>query len=302
MPNTFPCPSCSRKLKIEEKHLGRTLLCPKCNAGITISLSSAATPHDAQELVPVETISIKEEEDSCSSEPSEQNSATDIVVQTGEVVAEDDKTADVSSGKNAGATVHDNADMQTTVLPETPDTDFLSELKPLITEIREKLDSLTSSVDFGTKFAEKKQEQIDKLYDENQKYKQGIFDKFKKSLILAVIEQIDAANKTIFHFGNQEFSEENYSKLLKNYNEIASDFQDSLVQSFDIVAFSSNENTPFDAKRQRALKTVATEDETKHKTISKSIRPGYEIVNADETITLLRLEMVEVYVHQTPQS
>ena len=133
-------------------------------------------------------------------------------------------------------------------------------------------------------------------------YTLGIHEKFKKSLILAVIGQIDAAFKTISHFGNQEFSEENYRKLLGNYNEIATDFQDSLAQSFDVVAFDSEKDTPFDPKCQRSLKTVPTEDETKHKTISKSLRQGYELVNADGTKTLLRLEMVEVYVHQPPQS
>jgi len=180
---------------------------------------------------------------------------------------------------------------------------IISELKPILTTLEEKLDLLTQNVDFELKkSAEKKQEQIDKLYEENQEYKEGIHEKFKKSLILAVIGQIDAAFKTISHFGNQEFSEENYSKLLKNYNEIAVDFQDSLSQSFDVVAFDSEKDTPFDPKCQRSLKTVPTEDETKHKTISKSLRQGYELVNADGTKTLLRLEMVEVYVHQPPQS
>jgi len=179
---------------------------------------------------------------------------------------------------------------------------IFSELQPILGTLNEKVDSLTKEAEFFNQLVAKKEEQIDKLYDENQGYKQGILEKFKKSLVLAVIGQIDAALKTISHFGNQEFSEENYRKLLANYNEIASDFQDSLAQSFDVVTFSSEENTLFDAKRQRALKTVPTEDETKHKTIRQSLRQGYEMANADGTKTLLRLEMVEVYVHQPPQS
>jgi molecular chaperone GrpE (heat shock protein) len=164
------------------------------------------------------------------------------------------------------------------------------------------LNQLAKDFETKIKYDAAKQEQIDKLYNENQEYKQGILEKFKKSLVLAVIGQIDAAFNTISHFGNREFSEENYYKLLENYREIATDFQDSLAQSFDVAAFNSEENTPFDAKRQRALKTVPTEDEAKHKTINKSLRQGYEVANADGTKTLLRLEMVEVYVHQSPQS
>ena len=190
-------------------------------------------------------------------------------------------------------------------IPETPEAsenELLLHLKSATDANGELLQQLAKDFDVKLKYDAAKQEQIDKLYGENQEYKQGILEKFKKSLVLAVIGQIDAAVKTISHFGNQEFSEENYRKLLGNYREIATDFQDSLAQSFDVVAFDSEENTPFDAKRQRALKTVPTEDETKHKTISKSLRQGYEMANADGTTTLLRLEMVEVYVHQAPQS
>ena len=179
---------------------------------------------------------------------------------------------------------------------------ILSELQPILTTLNEKVESLTKETEFFNQLVAKKEEQIDKLYNENQDYKQGIHEKLKKSLVLAVIGQIDAAIKTISHFGNQEFSEENYCKLLENYREIATDFQDSLAQSFDVVAFSSEENTHFDAKRQRALKTVPTEEEAKHKTISQSLRQGYEMANEDGTKTLLRLEMVEVYVHQSLQS
>ena len=185
---------------------------------------------------------------------------------------------------------------------ETPENDPLQQLTSIAETNRELLEQLVKDFDTKLKYDVSKQEQIDKLYDKNQEYEKGILDKFKKSLVLAVIGQIDAIQKTISHFGNQEFSEENYRKLLGNYNEIATDLQDSLAQSFDVTAFGCEENASFDAKRQKALKTVPTEDKMKHKTISKSLRQGYEIVNTDGTTTLLRLEMVEVYVHQTSQS
>lgn len=193
-------------------------------------------------------------------------------------------------------------DTDTPDMPEISVNELLQQLKNTTDANGELLQQLVKDFEVKLKYDATKQDQIDKLYQENQEYKQGILEKFKKSLVLAVVEQIDAALKTIAHFEMQEFSEENYGKLLKNYSEIVTDFQDSLAQSFDVVAFSSEENSPFDAKRQRALKTMQTEDETKHKTISKSIRQGYEIVNADETKTLLRLEMVEVYVHQPSQA
>jgi len=171
----------------------------------------------------------------------------------------------------------------------------IEELEKIVASQRE----LLNNIEFNTQFTGKKQELFDKLYNENQEYKAGIIEKFKKSLVLAVIEQVDSAEKQAAYFSDKEFSEENYHKLLSNYSEVATDFQDMLQQQFDVRPFRSETNTPFDAKRQRALKTVPAEDETKHKLVSKSIRPGYEFVNPDGTTALLRPEMVEVYVYQS---
>jgi molecular chaperone GrpE (heat shock protein) len=264
------CP-CGYDLEANDEDAGQTLKCPVCEFDVMVPANDPPL-ENAQEAVIIEPNAPEEtvgqEENLSPQEPDE-----------------------------LGAT----GDSETLESESAPDSAF-SRLEPLLVELNEKIDSLTQNVDFGTKFAEKKQEQIDKLYKENQEYKQGIHEKLKKSLILAVIEQIDAAQKTISHFGDREFSEENYRKLLANYGEIATDFQDKLEQSFDVIAFNCEENTPFDAKHQKSLKTIPTEDETKHKTISKSLRQGYEMTNADGTQTILRLEMVEVYIYQPSQS
>jgi molecular chaperone GrpE len=170
-----------------------------------------------------------------------------------------------------------------------PATDTVGETGDILSLLRQ----LAKDFEVKLKYDATKQEQVDKLYKENMDYKSGILEKFKRSLVLAVIEQIDAAEKQIAFFGGAEFSEENYLKLLSFYRETASDFQDVLLQQFDVAAFRSEPNFPFDAKRQKSLKTVPTDDPAKNKFVSKSLRPGYEIDGF-----LLRPEMVEVYVYQ----
>jgi len=282
------------------------LKCPACQADVTVpatdALLSLSEPEPSELKAPEnaqEPASIEEEQPTIpdTADPNETLSTSE---------PQDEPIQDIPAQADV---FEPSADSEIFISEPTPDVvepdiadRVLSKLEPTFAALNEKVESLTKETEFLNLLVTKKQEQIDKLYDENQGYKQGILEKFKKSLVLAVIGQIDAALKTISHFGNQEFSEENYCKLLENYNEIVTDFQESLAQSFDVTAFYSEENTPFDAKRQRALKTVSTEDETKHKIIRKSLRQGYEIENADETKTLLRLEMVEVYVHQSPQS
>ncbi|MDR1383565.1 MAG: hypothetical protein LBJ67_06945 [Planctomycetaceae bacterium] len=176
-------------------------------------------------------------------------------------------------------------------------SNFVNEpLKEITTLLRQ----LAKDFDAKLKYDASKQTLIDKLYNENQSYKEGILQKFQHAMILAVIEQIDDAAKTISHFENAEFSEENYRKLLKYYSDIAASFQDMLIERFDIHFYHSEPNTPFDPKKQRSLKTVVTNDQSKHKLVKQSLRPGCET----EAGFVLRSEMVEVYVFvsQSPQT
>ena len=189
-------------------------------------------------------------------------------------------------------------------IPETSDYVLLESKQPnsegkiegpFVREPTEILSLLQQIVqDFETKFKydATKQEQIDKLHKENMEYRSGILEQLKRSLILAVIAQIDAAEKQIAFFGTQEFSEENYRKLLGFYQDTTDDFQNTLRQQFDTTVFRCEPDTPFDPVRQRALKTISAEEPEKHKLVKRSLRPGYELDGS-----ILRPEMVEVYVY-----
>lgn len=170
-----------------------------------------------------------------------------------------------------------------TIENTTPRDDVLSLLKQLAKDFEVKL-----------KYDASKQQLIDKLYAENQQFKEGIIKKFQHTLILAVIEQIDDATKQMAYFANAEFSEDNYRKLLANYHDIVDGFQNMLLEKFDVKVYNCEPNTPFEPKRQRSLKTVSTVEETKHRFVKSSLRPGYEI----ESGFVLRPELVEVYVFQ----
>jgi molecular chaperone GrpE (heat shock protein) len=176
------------------------------------------------------------------------------------------------------------------LLPETPirknEDENIAEIKLLLLQI-------AKDFEVKLKYDATKQEQIDKLYKENREFKEGILEKFQRSLILAVIEKIDEAEKQIAFFDGKEFTEENYRKLLSFYQDTAADFQDVLLQKIDVSVVRSEPNSPFDAKRQRSIRTVATDVPELHKTIKQSLRPGYEIDGQ-----VLRAEMVEVYVKQ----
>ncbi|MDR0706081.1 MAG: hypothetical protein LBF88_14000 [Planctomycetaceae bacterium] len=197
---------------------------------------------------------------------------------------------------------------ETTVQESDEELPKTEEPIPIVSEKLEKDDvmsemyvllrQLAKDFEVKLKYDSTKQAQIDKLYNENQSFKEGLIKKFQHSLILAVIEQIDEAAKQIIHFGNAAFSEENYRKLLNSYQEVADDFRDVLLEKFDVVNYRSEPDSQFDPKRQRSLKTCPVNDQSKHKLIKQSLRPGY----AAEDGFVLRPEMVEVYVFDSQQS
>lgn len=163
----------------------------------------------------------------------------------------------------------------------------------MIRELKSLVLNLAKDFETKLKYDATKQQQVDKLYDENRQHKDGIVRKFRDSMILAVIEQIDGAAKQIAHFENVEFSEDNFRKILASYRDIALCLQDMLLEKFDVENYTCTPGDQFDPKRQRSLKTVRTDEIEKNKTVVKSLRAGYRTNEGQ----ILRPELVEVYVY-----
>ena len=177
------------------------------------------------------------------------------------------------------------------------DGDQTANLKPLLEKLEQIKNAQTAlAKDFSTKikYDATKQSQIDKLYQENQRYRDDVIEKFKLQLILAVVEQMDDADKQITHFTRQEETEKNYAKLLRGFCDVTAGFQDMLLERFDVSTFQCEPGTPFDPKRQRALRTSDTSDASQNKTVAATLRPGYE-KNDGKSVTIVRPEMVEVW-------
>jgi len=114
-------------------------------------------------------------------------------------------------------------------------------------------------------------------------------------MILAVIERIDSAQKSIKSFDGKGkvCSDENYQKLLRIFQDIVSEWQDMLLLEFDVSTYQSEPNSPVEVKRQRISKQISTDDATLHKHVHQTLRPGYELDGQ-----VLRPEIVEVFVKQ----
>jgi molecular chaperone GrpE (heat shock protein) len=174
---------------------------------------------------------------------------------------------------------------------EIPENELLQRLKSIGEANGELLQQLVKDFTTKLKYDATKQEQIDKLYKENVDFNGVILDEFKRLVILAVIGQIDDAEKSIKSFGDKECSEDNYQKLLNTFRSIVSEWQEMLLQQFDVSSYQCEPNSPVDVKRQRILKQIPTDDATLYKHVQQTLRPGYELDGQ-----VLRPELVEVFV------
>ena len=197
-------------------------------------------------------------------------------------------------------TITNNPDKEPDIGVDLPEQDNIEEVSVTVANVQDlqfadllKLQQqLVNDFEIKLKYDAAKQEQIDKLYSENQEYKEGILEKFRRQFILAVIEQVDESDKSIRFFDEQEYSEDNYRKLLVIFGEIADDFRNMLFERFGIVSYRCEPLSSFDVNRQRPLRTTPTDDESLHRQVKQSLKPGYEQVEGG---VILRHEMVDVY-------
>ncbi|MDR3182430.1 MAG: nucleotide exchange factor GrpE [Planctomycetaceae bacterium] len=141
--------------------------------------------------------------------------------------------------------------------------------------------------------------QIDKLLDKNINDAKGIIENFQRRLIRAVIESIDAAERSLSHIAGREGLSDDCKKLLESFVEsfgdTIQDFQDALLIKFDVETYRSEEGMPFDDGRHHARKKSPTEDPAKDKKIKQSLNSGYELEGK-----VLRREFVDLYIYQQP--
>jgi molecular chaperone GrpE len=167
------------------------------------------------------------------------------------------------------------------------DTDNNNTLDLLVT----KLDTLQAEFQSKLKYDQHKEKIIDELHGELQEYKSDLIKKLLQPMIMDVIHAIDDFNKLTSHYRQKTPEEIDPQKLLNLIASIPEDLEHLLYRQ-GIETFRGSE-PDFNPSRQRAVKTLATPEPAKDKTIAQSLRQGYEWEGK-----VLRPEMVEVYIYK----
>jgi len=161
-----------------------------------------------------------------------------------------------------------------------------------LTALRRELVAMGERLDRLHKMHERKDETINRQHQELEQFKRGLVDKFTLAVAQDFIALIDDTEKLHAHYSNEEFTQENYQKLLAMFGQFADDQRYALDKQ-GITHYRCDPESPFDPKRQRALKTVLTSDASLDKKVKGSLRWGFEIEGR-----VVRPEMVEVYVYR----
>lgn len=170
-------------------------------------------------------------------------------------------------------------------LPATGETPLSARMDIL----EQKMDALNEAFAGKLRYDASKQVIIDRQYSELEALRHAEFAKLSNAIIMDVIDEIDAAEKSTRYFENQESTPENYEKMKKMLMGTAESLID-LLERNEVYSYRSEPGSSFNPKRQRVLRVVPTEDSSKDKTIQESLRAGFE---REERV--LRPELVAVY-------
>lgn len=150
---------------------------------------------------------------------------------------------------------------------------------------------------FNQKIAndEYKDQLFDKMHAELVKYQQGSVNKMVDDMAMDVILLSDNTKQTINKYRDREPSEENYTKLLNQFQGIADELEDILFRQ-GIEPYTV-EDDEFDPKKQRVIGKVTTDQEELNNKVASKGAIGYE----KDSGQVLRRENIKIYKYQSEE-
>lgn len=122
---------------------------------------------------------------------------------------------------------------------------------------------------------EKKNAIIEALGAENKQYKEGLYGKIFKPLLMDVIEIADDLHRMIRAYQEKPDETIDKKKFLSVLSIYESDLED-ILGKYDVDVYEVD-GDEFDAKRQKIIKIVETDDESLNRKVSQRAMKGFEL-------------------------
>jgi molecular chaperone GrpE len=168
------------------------------------------------------------------------------------------------------------------------------EIASRLDDLSEQLENLSTEFNSKIKYDRHKEKIIDDLHREVQEYKNDLLKNLLKPLIMDIIHTIDDIAKLVNNHRIKNPSELDPLKIIKQMEDISSDLEEILCRQ-GMEPFNCDQSE-FNPKQQKIIKTEYSKDPSKDKTISSRVLNGYQWEGK-----VLRPEMVNVYIYK-PES
>jgi molecular chaperone GrpE len=210
--------------------------------------------------------------------PPVQSGAIDRDFQLVEVAAPSDATMATSSGPACKAEL------------------VLSAVKSLGEQLGKRLDSLVLSFEREQRAEAARERVIDRLHGELQEYKQDLLLKVQRPIFIDLIQLHDDIGKMIEArpTADGDAASDQAIAVRGILESIQTGIEDILYRQ-GVEPFT-HEGNEFDARKQRAVSTLPTDDPALNKTIAARLRKGFH--SSDKVV---RPEIVTVYAYRQPQ-
>lgn len=152
-----------------------------------------------------------------------------------------------------------------------------------IADLARKVDALQAIFEREIRAEATREKVVDRLHAELQEYKNDLFMKVMRPLILDLIQLHDDMGKRI--------ETDPGSTVAQELNLYRQGIEDALYRQ-GVEPFQADDG-PFDPRRQRAIRTEPTDNPDLSKHIANRIRPGFK--SGDR---IIRLELVSVFTHK----
>jgi len=136
-----------------------------------------------------------------------------------------------------------------------------------------------------------KEEQIKRLHDELQQYRQGFAESLLGPMIKQLVRYVDQITRQVAALREKPAEQLGPERLFKELEGVRDDLE-LILEDSGVVVFRQPD-TRFDPRRQQARLTEETGDESQHGIIAERLLPGYELNGK-----LVEKERVKVLVYR----
>ena len=153
-----------------------------------------------------------------------------------------------------------------------PQSDKLDKVLYTQQQLMGQIESLNNLFNTRIMHTDHEEKIVDQMHKELQKYREDMYAQLVRPILLDVIEVRDSIMRMAATYLAKPDGEQNIPN--KTFSDYAFDLQDILEKN-DVEIYRSKSGDDFTPIRQRAVKKVATSDESLHGKIAESLSCGY---------------------------